>query len=102
MNARGLKRLFWVAGVTLFGVGLVGWYDRLTQGLLNVNFSSVVPWGLWVAAYIYFIGLSAGSFLISSLVYVFNVKRFERVGRLAVFTALVTLFLALLMVWAGL
>ena len=62
----------------------------------------MVTWGLWVAAYIYFIGLSAGSFLISSLVYVFNMKRFERVGRLALFTAVVTLFLALLSIWVDL
>jgi molybdopterin-containing oxidoreductase family membrane subunit len=102
MNAQGLKRLFWIAGVVLFGVGLVGWYDRLTSGHLNANYGSLVPWGLWVAAYIYFIGLSAGSFLISSLVYVFNLKRFERIGRLAVFTAVVTLFLALLSIWADL
>ena len=101
MNASGLKRLFWIVGVVLFGAGLVGWYDRLTSGHLNANYGSLVPWGLWVAAYIYFIGLSAGSFLISSLVYVFNMKRFERIGRLAVFTAVVTLFLALLSIWAG-
>jgi len=102
MNASGLKRMFWVSGVVLFALGLVGWYDRLTQGHLNANYGSLVTWGLWVAAYIYFIGLSAGSFLIASLVYVFNVKRFERVGRLAVFTAVVTLFLALISIWADL
>jgi molybdopterin-containing oxidoreductase family membrane subunit len=102
MNASGLKRLFWIVGVVLFGAGLVGWYDRLTSGHLNANYGSLVPWGLWVAAYIYFIGLSAGSFLISSLVYVFNMKRFERIGRVAVFTAVVTLFLALLSIWADL
>ena len=28
------------------------------NGHLNANYGSVVPWGLWVAAYIYFIGLS--------------------------------------------
>ncbi len=100
MNGSGLKRLFWVTGALFFAAGLVGWYDRLTHGHLNANYGSVVTWGLWVAAYIYFIGLSAGSFLISSLVYVFNVKRFERIGRLAVFTAVVTLFLALLSIWA--
>ncbi|MBI3456731.1 MAG: polysulfide reductase NrfD [Candidatus Rokubacteria bacterium] len=99
MNPSGLKRLFWITGAILFAAGLVGWHDRLAYGHLNVHYGSVVPWGLWVAAYIYFIGLSAGSFLISSLVYVFNVKRFERVGRLAVFTAVVTLFLALLSIW---
>jgi protein NrfD len=102
MNPTGLKRLFWISGVVLLGVGLVGWYDRLAHGHLNANYGSVVPWGLWVAAYIYFIGLSAGSFLISSLVYVFNMKRFERIGRLAVFTAVVTLFLALLSIWVDL
>lgn len=100
MDATGLKRLFWISGAVLFAAGLVGWYDRLANGHLNANYGSVVTWGLWVAAYIYFIGLSAGSFLISSLVYVFNMKRFERIGRLAVFTAVVTLFLALLAIWA--
>lgn len=97
-----LKQLFWIAGAVFFALGLIGWYDRFAHGLLNVNFGSIVPWGLWEAGYIYFIGLSAGSFLLSSLVYVFNVKRFERIGRLALFTAVVTLVLALLLVWAGL
>ncbi|MBI4552829.1 MAG: polysulfide reductase NrfD [Candidatus Latescibacteria bacterium] len=102
MDQRTLKRLFWISGAVLFAAGFVGWYDRLTHGHLNANYGSVVTWGLWVAAYIYFIGLSAGSFLISSLVYVFNVKRFEQIGRLAVFTAVVTLLLALFSIWADL
>jgi len=102
MNASGLKRLFWIAGAVLFVAGLAGWYDRLVYGHVNANYGSIVTWGLWVAAYIYFIGLSAGSFLISSLVYVFDMKRFERIGRVAVFTAVVTLFLALLSIWADL
>jgi len=102
MSDRALKTTFWIVGVALFLVGLAGWYDRFAHGDANVNYGTIVPWGLWVAAYIYFIGLSAGAFLISSLVYVFNVERFERVGRLAVFTAVVTLFLALLFIWADL
>src|SRR3990172_1946768 len=100
MNDNGgygtLKRLFWALGLVFFLGGLAGWYDRFAHGHVNANYGSIVTWGLWVASYIYFIGLSAGSFLISSLVYVFNVKRFEGIGRLAVFTALVTLLLALL------
>jgi molybdopterin-containing oxidoreductase family membrane subunit len=93
---RNLKRLFWGLSVVMLALGLVGAYDRILYGHLHANYGNIVTWGLWVAAYVYFIGLSAGSFLISSLVYVFNVKRYERVGRLALFTAVVTLLLALL------
>ena len=96
MKSLNLKSLFWAAGGMLFLIGIPGWYDRFANGHLNANYGSVVPWGLWVAAYIYFIGLSAGSFLISSLVYVFNFKQFVKIGRLALFTAVVTLILALL------
>jgi Ni/Fe-hydrogenase subunit HybB-like protein len=102
MKTLTLKSMFWVVGVLLLLAGIPGWYDRLTHGHLNANYGSLVPWGLWVAAYIYFVGLSAGSFLISSLVYVFNLKQFEKVGRLALFTALITLLLALLSIWADL
>lgn len=97
-----LKRAFWAIGAALFVIGLYGWYDRLAYGHTHANYGNIVAWGLWVAAYIYFSGLSAGSFLISSLVYVFNVRRFERIGRLALFTALVTLLMALLSIWADL
>jgi molybdopterin-containing oxidoreductase family membrane subunit len=97
-----LKRVFWFVGVALFAAGLVGWHDRLAYGHVHANYGNIVTWGLWVAAYIYFIGLSAGAFLLSSLVYVFGVKQFESIGRLAVFTAIVTLFLALLSIWADL
>jgi molybdopterin-containing oxidoreductase family membrane subunit len=97
-----LKRAFWLLGAALVLAGSAGVYDRFMHGHVHANYGSIVTWGLWVAAYIYFIGLSAGSFLISSLVYVFDVKRFEGVGRIAVFTAVVTLLLALLSISADL
>jgi thiosulfate reductase/polysulfide reductase chain A len=77
----------------------ISFYLRVTTGHEEANYGSVIPWGLWVAQYIYFVGLSAGAFLLSSLVYVFGVKRFEPIGRLAVFTAIVTLLLALFTIW---
>jgi molybdopterin-containing oxidoreductase family membrane subunit len=101
-ESKGLKKLFWALGIFCFLLGFYGWYDRFVFGHLHANYGSIVTWGLWIAAYIYFIGLSAGSFLVSSLVYVFNIKGFEKVGRLAIFTALITLIMALLSVWADL
>lgn len=101
-ESKCLKKIFWAVGVICFLLGFYGWYDRFVYGHIHTHYGSVVTWGLWIAAYIYFIGLSAGSFLVSSLVYVFNIKAFEKIGRLAIFTALVTLVLALLSVFADL
>lgn len=100
--AQTLKKIFWSFGGLMLLVGFYGWAVRFIDGHTKANYGSIVTWGLWVAAYIYFIGLSAGSFLVSSLVYVFNFKKFERIGKLAVFTALVTLLMALLSIWADL
>lgn len=97
-----LKKIFWAIGIVSFLIGFYGWIDRFVYGHIHAHYGSVVTWGLWVAVYIYFIGLSAGSFLVSSLVYVFNIKAFEKIGRLALFTAIITLLLALLSIWVDL
>jgi len=94
-----IKRLLWGIWLIFFGVGAVGVWQRLVYGHHLANYGSFVPWGLWVAAYIYFVGLSAGAFLLSSLVYVFNVKQLEPIGRLSLVTATITLFMALFSIW---
>ncbi|MBI2915093.1 MAG: polysulfide reductase NrfD [Firmicutes bacterium] len=90
--------LYWAVLLAAAVVGLWALGVRTTQGLRVTNLGSIIPWGLWVAFYIYFIGLSAGSFLLSTLVYVFGVKKYERVGKTAVFTAFVSLVAGLLFV----
>ena len=96
LNARVIFAVvIWAA---LLVVGLQGLYDRLAFVSLRTDLGSWIPWGLWVASYIWFIGLSAGAFLLSTLVYVFGMKQLERVAPLALFVALVTLIMALLMI----
>lgn len=85
--------------VVLLGVGLVGVYQRLAFGHTLTSYGSYAPWGLWVASYIYFVGISAGAFILSTFYYVFNEKRLERVARLALVTTLVTLVMGLLTIW---
>jgi protein NrfD len=98
-NGKGLSIAYWVVVIAMLAVGVVGMYWRLTAGHTMANYGELIVWGLWVAMYIYFIGLSAGAFLISSLVYVFGVERFRPIARLALFTALVSLLMALLNIW---
>lgn len=87
-----------ILGLIALSVGSIGMADRLTMGHLNTGNGSPVPWAMWVVFYIYFIGLSAGAFLISSLIYVFGFKQFEAAGRLALFTALIALLISLLFI----
>lgn len=91
-----------VLWLVAFILGLVGLGLRLTTGHELANYTSSIPWGLWVAAYIYLVGLSAGAFLISALIYVFGFQRLEPIGKLALFTALVALVSALLTIWMDL
>ena len=93
MLFRATLFLGWLA---LACVGLMGLYLRFTTGHQLASYGNYVPWGLWVAAYIYFIGLSAGSFVLASVVYVARVKLLAPIGPLALFMAVVTLLMALL------
>ena len=78
--------------------GLWALYVRMRDGLVVTNLGQVVPWGVWVAFYIYFIGLSAGSFLLSSLVFVFRNEKLEPVGRTAVLQAFFCLLTGLVFI----
>ncbi len=96
------KLLLGALWIVAFGLGLVGISQRLTSGHELAAYGSYVPWGLWVALYVYLMGLSAGSYLFSSLVYVAGVKRLEKAGKIALFTSLVALLAGLLTIWVDL
>ncbi|MGA9227181.1 MAG: NrfD/PsrC family molybdoenzyme membrane anchor subunit, partial [Mesobacillus sp.] len=86
----------WIAALTV--AFLIGGYfivERFITGLAATNLSSITPWGAWIAFYIFFVGLSAGSFLLSTLIYVFGMEEYERVGKAALFTAIVCMIVAL-------
>ncbi|MEQ6390122.1 NrfD/PsrC family molybdoenzyme membrane anchor subunit [Bacillaceae bacterium S4-13-58] len=92
------SRLFkiWIGALSIvFLIGLYFIVERMITGLAATNLSSITPWGAWIAFYIFFVGLSAGSFLLSTLIYVFGMEEFERVGRAALFTAIVCMIVAL-------
>lgn len=91
MKNRSLASAYWVLLGVVALVGIAATYLRTVGGLQTTNLTSLVPWGLWVAFYIYFIGLSAGSFLISTMIYVFGLEHFEPIGRIALFAAFIAL-----------
>ncbi len=90
MKERGFKTLMALAVLGLI-VGSWGIVDRFVHGHISMGFGSYVPWGLWVVFYLFFVGLTAGAFLITIITYVFQVKRFKSIGRLSAFTVLIAL-----------
>jgi molybdopterin-containing oxidoreductase family membrane subunit len=86
--------------LSVFGlvIGAWGMFQRLAFGHMGMNYGSFVPWGLWVAFDLFFLGLTAGAFLVTILTYVFRIKLLANLGPLAVFTVLVTLMAEFLII----
>ncbi|MHA1977363.1 MAG: NrfD/PsrC family molybdoenzyme membrane anchor subunit [Candidatus Hodarchaeales archaeon] len=88
------NKIFWtvlivtVIGMAISGLGIL---NLLNQGLASTGMTDFVPMGIWLVLYIFFTGLSAGSFIMSTLAYVFNIERFKPIGRRAVALALILL-----------
>lgn len=99
---RRVKQLYFplLIVLTLLGIGVIGY--RLYVGMKVTALTSYATWGMWVAFYIYFIGLSAGSFLLSTLIYVFGMRQYEKIGRLALLSAVFALGAGLLFIWMDL
>lgn len=93
-----LKRALYVLAVIALVLGVYGFYSRLLFGERDVNYGSYVNWGLWVAGYLFFAGAAAGSFMVATLDYVFDVPMFKGTGRWALLASLVTLPAALILI----
>lgn len=90
-----LKLFFYALGAVILLVGLWGFYVRLFIGERDVNYGSFVPWGLWVAMYIFFSGVATGSFMVAALDHLLGIQLFKGSGTVALWAAAVTLPAAL-------
>lgn len=94
-----LNLLLWYGflGVALF-IGLIGFFWRVSKGLSITNLTSEVSWGGWVVFYVYFIGLSIGTFFISTLVYVFNWEKLKPIGKDSIVISVITMLMGLIFI----
>jgi Ni/Fe-hydrogenase subunit HybB-like protein len=84
------KLTFWKAfAAVVLGAGAYVTYVRFTEGLgATTNLSDQFPWGLWIGFDILCgVGLAAGGFTLATIVYIFNIKRFEPIIRPTILTA---------------
>jgi len=78
--------------------GTVAVFIRAKEGIIVTNLTSTTPWGTWVAFYIYFVGMSAGAFLLSTLIYVFGMEQYEKIGKDALLVAILSMVLAMVFI----
>ncbi|MFP3167710.1 MAG: NrfD/PsrC family molybdoenzyme membrane anchor subunit, partial [Thermoproteus sp.] len=90
-----LKVVLLVIWAAAFIIGAIAVYEQLTSPVDSGNTTSYVVWGLYVPTYMYFIGASAGAFLVSVIVNVLSVKKLEPIVKLSLYTALVLLIIAI-------
>ncbi|MEI8255928.1 MAG: NrfD/PsrC family molybdoenzyme membrane anchor subunit, partial [Deltaproteobacteria bacterium] len=100
-NTRVPRTIFW-ASLLMLVASVPGIVERVLAGQLATQTPEAMPWGLWVAAYTFFSGISAGAFAVVALPYVFGYRRFRPLAPFALLVAMVSLAAALLYVMADL
>jgi len=97
---KGFASPWRVIGLVFLVSGAWAGYLRFTQGLGGAtNLNDSFPWGLWVGFDILCgVGLAAGGFTVSAMVYILRLDRYRVLARPAVLTA----FIGYLLVVGGL
>jgi Ni/Fe-hydrogenase subunit HybB-like protein len=100
MNGKNSSRLLSYSVLTLLSfMGIVGVFWRMTGGLKVTSLTAFEPWGIWVVAYSFLIGVSGGCVLLSSLFTVFREKQFQDVVGPALLVALISLTGGIVFIW---
>ena len=90
-------RLAWFGFLAIaLTVGALAFYEVFSRGLVVTNLSDSVPWGLWITIDLSAIALGAGAFTLSAVVYLFRLKRFQPIVRLALLLGVIGYTTALL------
>jgi len=95
----GRSTQFYALMLVLFGLsgaGLLATYLFYAEGLHLTGMSNRVPWGISIVMAIYYIGLSAGSLVLSAMSALFGRKEFKPFSRIAALLAMLLLVGALL------
>ncbi|MEW6103707.1 MAG: NrfD/PsrC family molybdoenzyme membrane anchor subunit [bacterium] len=93
---RAKFNLFLALLVILALLGCYYSYLMFTKGYYITGMTNNVPWGIMKVLTIFFIGLSAGSLILSSISAVFSQKQYKQFARVAAYLAAILLIGALI------
>ena len=72
-----LKATYGVLGA-LVVAGVAAWIYQLANGLGVTGMSNGVSWGLYIACFMFFVGLSAGGLIVASSASVFHIAEYKK------------------------
>jgi len=70
--------------IALMALGFSAWIYQLVHGLTVTGLNNVVSWGLYITAFMYFVGLSAGGLIVVAGAQLAGLHQFRQLSRLAV------------------
>ena len=86
-GGKGLNAGIAVAGV-LTVAGLALWAMQLTGGMAQTAMRNLDSWGLYITMFMFFVGLSAGGLIISSVPKAFGIRGFGGISKVAVMSSI--------------
>ncbi len=69
-------------------VGIVLWTMQLSGGMVQTAMRNLDSWGLYITMFMFFVGLSAGGLIISSVPKALGIKGFGGISKVAVMTSI--------------
>ena len=92
----GKAWLAFLAVVIVAGMG--AWLYQIQHGLVVTGMRNIFSWGLYIMAFVLFVGLSAGGLIISSTPKFFHSDQYEEIARLGVLLSLACITVAGLLI----
>ena len=77
-----------IVGAVLAVIGIVFWMKQLSGGMVQTGMRNLDSWGLYITNFMFFVGLSAGGLIISSIPKAFGIEGFGNISKIAVWTAI--------------
>lgn len=87
LSTRSKAALGLLGALTLAGVGC--WIYQLANGLGVTGMNNSTSWGLYIACFMFFVGLSAGGLIVASSASVFHIAAYKKVALPAIITSVV-------------
>ena len=75
-------------GVVLAVIGIVFWMMQLSGGMVQTGMRNLDSWGLYITMFMFFVGLSAGGLIISSIPNAFGMEGFGGISKVAIWTSI--------------